>query len=334
MDINEIIKEINDSLTGDLKTDINYLQQKVQEYKDNVEISNYISRCIYMILPEDQKEDYANNMFTKEEKIEVELQRAAVILSANDKEKIDIAYNLVTNVVEQIKDEFKAGDTFKYYSFDDYMQFALYCNIFQPTKEVRRANYKYDDIYKMLGYILIEKGEYDEAIEVLRKGMSFNPVSVRIMFELGEAYKLQKDWDKFYSVSKRALEFAMSKEDIARAYRNIGFYFTEKEMYNEAIALFLLSGEFVKSDVAVNELQYIASKSGLNVSEFEMDKLNEVLEDNEMQLGVNPFILQLAYDIGQQALKDGKKDIAKYYFEFIFKFNQDAHIKEILEQLN
>lgn len=150
MDINEIIKEINDSLTGDLKTDINYLQQKVQEYKDNVEISNYISRCIYMILPEDQKEDYANNMFTKEEKIEVELQRAAVILSANDKEKIDIAYNLVTNVVEQIKDEFKAGDTFKYYSFDDYMQFALYCNIFQPTKEVRRANYKYDDIYKML----------------------------------------------------------------------------------------------------------------------------------------------------------------------------------------
>lgn len=36
MDINEIIKEINDSLTGDLKTDINYLQQKVQEYKDNV----------------------------------------------------------------------------------------------------------------------------------------------------------------------------------------------------------------------------------------------------------------------------------------------------------
>ena len=84
--------------------------------------------------------------------------------------------------------------------------------------------------------------------------MSFNPVSVRIMFELGEAYKLQKDLDKFYSVSKRALEFAMDKEDIARAYRNIGFYFTEKEMYNEAIALFLLSGEFVKSDVAANEL--------------------------------------------------------------------------------
>lgn len=42
MDINEIIKEINDSLTGDLKTDINYLQQKVQEYKDNVKFQTIL----------------------------------------------------------------------------------------------------------------------------------------------------------------------------------------------------------------------------------------------------------------------------------------------------
>jgi len=68
-----------------------------------------------------------------------------------------------------------------------------------------------------LGGALVEKGELDKAIAVLTEAASLNPRSQRAFYELGRAYSLKGDVQKSAEMYKKALEKIMHKHIIPSA---------------------------------------------------------------------------------------------------------------------
>ena len=98
--------------------------------------------------------------------------------------------------------------------------------MYKPEKELRRAQYPYDEIYSMQGSMYIDLSDLDKARECLKKALSWNPVNARISFEYAETFKIAGDMETFFEESKKIQKIALHSRDVARFLRNVGYYFT------------------------------------------------------------------------------------------------------------
>ena len=69
----------------------------------------------------------------------------------------------------------------------------------------------------------------DEAEKSLKKALELNPVSTKTILELCDIYKMRAPtFNKFYFYNMDALKYAYSGFELARIYKNLGFYYYEE----------------------------------------------------------------------------------------------------------
>ena len=153
-------------------------------------------------------------------------------------------------------------------------------------------------------------------------------------FEYIETYKLAGDFDTFFSLSKAALNYVYHSVDLARCYRNIGFYFVEKELYREAIFCYMLSLDFdSESKQAQSELYFINKQCKQNICEPSLIDLNAIGEEYGFRIGPNDDVLGASYGIGKQCLKAKDYSLAKYFLSITYDLSLDVTIKEMIDNI-
>jgi tetratricopeptide (TPR) repeat protein len=106
---------------------------------------------------------------------------------------------------------------------------------------------------------LYELERYHEAVICLVKAIKFNPVNTQYQFELVENLLKLKNYDAVEKALRFLLTQVIYPNDVARMYRRFGFYYTETQKYDVALACYVWSIRFEASDNAINELLYIQS---------------------------------------------------------------------------
>lgn len=153
--------------------------------------------------------------------------------------------------------------------------------ILNDDKHIFNVSIDVDYAYYALGTIEIEKKNVLQARNYLRKAIEWNPVYVAAFFEYAETFKIEGNIETFYTITKNTYDKIFLPNDLARYYRNLGFYFIEKENYNLATCLFLHSLSFENTDMAKSEIMYIKQKTGsLNIPEPDVTK--HILEENDI----------------------------------------------------
>lgn len=153
--------------------------------------------------------------------------------------------------------------------------------ILNDDKHIFNVSIDIDYAYYALGTIEVEKKNILKARNYLRKAIEWNPVYVAAFFEYAETFKIEGNIETFYTITKNTYDKIFLPNDLARYYRNLGFYFIEKENYNLATCLFLHSLSFEDTDMAKSEIMYIKQKTGsLNIPEPDVTK--HILEENDI----------------------------------------------------
>lgn len=148
-------------------------------------------------------------------------------------------------------------------------------------KSVFNVSVDIDYAYYALGVIEVENKNLSKAREYLRKAIEWNPVYVDAYFEYAETFKIEENLETFYTVTNNTYDKIFLPGHLARYYRNLGYYFIEKENYNLATCLFLHSLSFEETDMAKSEIMYIKQLSGsLNIPEPDVTK--HILEENNI----------------------------------------------------
>ena len=227
----------------------------------------------------------------------------------------------------------------EYHSFTNPLEEILFQKYIGAEKEVRHIpdNQPVLDLYYIYGFLLLENNQLTEAEENLKKANKINPVSARIILELSEIYKKHTpSFNKFYMYTTEALTYSYYPQDVARCYRNLGYFFIEENKFDIAVALFTYSMTFEMSIMAYSELHYIESK-GHDI-DMSLEQAAEIIRNSNIQLGANPFILQTLNELAEEYEKNKLFSQSLYFYELLFNITNDEKtsekIKEISNKLN
>ena len=336
---NEIMQDIASGMAGDPKADWEYLNAEADKYKDHEmskEILRGIGRLISTIIPEGMKE----KLVELEQKMHSDfLGLEAIVEEAHFniyKQNFPKALELIESAVAKLETEhllFQDDRVSEYRYFRNPLEELLYRELYKPEKEVRYIPEDHSQVYFVYGNLLYELKRYDEAVAALKKAMRVNPVRTDVLFELGDLYKRRQQWDDFLELSKRSLAVAYKSADIARAYRDLGFYFSDHREYDTAAALFFLSTQYAESPVANSELYYIIKETGKELPEFGPEEVKQILSMREIQFGVSQDVLGISYAFAQRFEKEKNADAARFFYDILYDLTHDDGIRKKLEGL-
>ena len=329
----EIIKEIKANLGENRDLNRQYLSSQIEVYKDhpyNKEIIKEISRMMWDCLSEDEKQEF----------IEISERENPVMDILND-----IYYDIENGNYETPLEELNAFmETFpemfeddkvsEYHYFTNPLEDLIFRKYIGAEKELRYIpdNQPLLDLYYVYGFLLLENQEYDKAEEYLKKAIRINPVSARIILELTEIYKVHTyTYNEYFIRTCDALKYSYYPQDIARCYRNLGYYYIEENQMRTALALYIYSMEFEASPLAYTEIKYIQSKN--DNMELTLNECIEIIESKNIQLGVNPFIIETLNELIKEYEKNKLYNQALYFMELQFDLTHDVETLEMMNEI-
>ena len=334
----EIINEIKANLGENKDLNRKYLSSQIEKYKDhpyNTEIIREVSRMMWDCLSDEEKEEFIS-ISENENPIMDILNEISQPLEVGEYKK---ALDMMDEFMGTFPGMFEDDMVSEYHSFTNPLEELMFRKYIGAEKEVRIIpdNQPVLDLYYIYGFLLLENNRLDEAEENLKKANKINPVSARIILELSEIYKKHTpSFNKFYMYTTEALTYSYYPQDIARCYRNFGYYFIEENKFDIAVALFKYSMTFEMSVMAYSELHYIETKG--HSTDISLDEAVEIIKDNNIQLGVNPFVLETLNELAKEYEKNKLFTQALYFYELIFNITNDEKtaekIKNITAEIN
>lgn len=334
----KIIEEIKANLGENKDLNSRYLSSQIEKYSDHPyskEIIREISRMIWDCLSDEEKEEFIE-ISEKENPILDIMNEVTEHIEVGDYET---ALEKLDFFMETFPGMYEDDRISEYHSFTNPLEEILFREYVGAEKEVRLIpdNQPLLDLYYIYGFLLFEKNQFEKAEESLKKAKRINPVSARIILELSEIYKMRTpSFNRFYIYTTEALRYSYYPQDIARCYRNLGYYYIEEDKLDIAVALFKYSMNFELSIMAYNELQYIESKG--QSTDLSRDEVDELLESTNIQIGVNPFILKTLYELAEEYEQNKLYNQSLYFYELLNNLTDDEEvaqkIKKITDEIN
>ena len=105
---NDIMNEIKSNLTGDYETDLKYLKETSDKYKDHelgLEIIREIGRVMYSITPEEKKDDFIEAFSKDMEGLDAKLEEIRFNMYKKD-------FNNALKLVEELINKYEKMDLY------------------------------------------------------------------------------------------------------------------------------------------------------------------------------------------------------------------------------
>lgn len=337
-EFDEEMRNITAGLTGNPEEDFNYLDEQMQKYKDHPmgkEIARACGRIMASMIPEDKKEKMARVFGNEAAGITAAIEEAKYNIYQKDFDKARI-------ILEGLIKSFEGSGWFEddavseYHNFNEFFEEALYRNIYQPEKDLRQAEYPFFDVYYFYGVVLIDLKRFEDSIAALKIAMRWNPINFAANSEYREVLKMTGQLDDFFHETIKAFKIAYKSEMLAKCYRDLGFYFIEKEQYKEAMACYLLSinADKKSSNQAMSEMYYIQGKVDGGVSEPPIEEVREIADKYGFPIGPDADIVGLAIAYARHFAEQGQFEGAKYVGNIAYQLTEDAAIKEFLDSID
>lgn len=223
-----------------------------------------------------------------------------------------------------------------YFDFRETFESVLYEKLFNPVqKNCEEPEYPLRDLYMAYGGVLMDLKRFDEAAVALRKGMRWDPINADLALEYAATFQFRKKYYEFFEITKDVFKIAFRKETIARCYRNLGFCFSEREMWSEAVCCYKMSMSYVKdSEMALSELDYIAHQTdGKELPNTEFDDFVALAEKYGFPVFGDANVIRLAYNNGKHFFEEKQWNAAQYYLGIANEIRDDDEIKRMLDTI-
>ena len=223
----------------------------------------------------------------------------------------------------------------EYHFFTNTLEEILFNVYIKAEKGIRYIpdNQPLLDLYYIYGFLLLEDEQLDKSEIYLKKALRINPVSARIILELCEIYKIHTyTLNRFFILTSDALKYSYYPADIARCYRNLGYYYIEENEMETALALFEYSMNYEMSPLAYAEINYIKSKNpNLKLTSEEWE---EIIKNKNIQLGFNPIIQETLDKLSREYENNLLYNQAIYYYKLLYGITKDENIIEKINSLS
>ena len=337
MTFDEVMAEITNGLTGDPEKDLRFLNEKSEEYKDHEngpEILRACGRLIYERMPKNDRNDLDEILRKIESHIASELKNAMEQVSQKKPEKALEILERLLGKISALNSPHEDEQSI-FVSLDDPLQEFLYHNLYQPKKTIRQPALAAGPAYYYYGYVLFETGQHDKAEKALEEARTWCPMNSDYAFEHIETFKARGNLETFRELTLAEMKKIYIARNLARGYRNLGYYYVEKKDYPTAVMLYQMSHLFDNQSekYVEQELNYISQTSGQKIKFYSPEEIQTAFTKKGIPLGVDPTVLQLIVSFGSWCLENKHISAAKACLQIFYDVTNDEEVKKIIDSL-
>ena len=125
--------------------------------------------------------------------------------------------------------------------------------------------------------------------------------------------------------------YAYRPQDLARCYRDLGFYYSETEDYETGAYCYIFSTVFQEAEIVQAELYYASQKSGKEFNPGAED-IKICFSEKGIQYGPSEAV-GFSYKLGKDCYETGNYDMARYFLSIYAGFIDDDEVQEMLNEI-
>lgn len=336
MDLYKILKEITAGLSGDNKKDIVYLKEQCEKYKEHEyaqEIVRACGRLMFELIPDDKKKEFERVIDNDTKGMEATMKEIRFNVFEGNIEK---AFRLSEVLVSKVEAAhmFENDAVSEYFTFDNVFEQVLYTYYNRPKKDIRHATIPYGEIFYMHGNLLFEMKRIPEARDYLKKALRWNPESCTIGFEYIETFKAERKLEEFFELTNKQFKYAYLPKDVARCFRNLGFYYIEIREYSVAAACYLVSMFYDhENNFAQSQMYYIEQIAPEGYQKPTVELLEQYEEQFGLPRGADDDVIGLTHAYSKKALEDEELEFGVYFLEIFCGLTDDEDALKLLAEL-
>lgn len=231
----------------------------------------------------------------------------------------EIAISKLENMLKESNVKEVEDEKNTYYTFGNYAEEAIFNYIYKSKKQNIYPEQNISEIYYYLGFINIDLKNYDLAVEYLDKALKWNPINISAMFEKATVFRMKGNLDRNRAEIEKTFIFIYNSSYLAKFYRELGWYYVERKIYDLGNALYTYSNYFYKTNNAENELKYIAQQENREIRYTPIAEINQYLKDYNIPINFNRSIVNCIFDELQKVENNNeKRSSARYYSNLMY----------------
>lgn len=231
----------------------------------------------------------------------------------------EIAISKLENMLKESNVKEVEDENNTYYTFGNYAEEAIFNYIYKSKKQNIYPEQNISEIYYYLGFINIDLKNYDLAVEYLDKALKWNPINISAMFEKATVFRMKGNLDRNRAEIEKTFIFIYNSSYLAKFYRELGWYYVERKIYDLGNALYTYSNYFYRTNNAENELKYIAQQENREIRYTPIAEINQYLKDYNIPINFNRSIVNCIFDELQKVKNNNeKRSSARYYSNLMY----------------
>ncbi|MGI5988799.1 MAG: hypothetical protein ACOX78_00855 [Lachnospiraceae bacterium] len=240
------------------------------------------------------------------------------------------------DALEQMEDggeSLRENSTSVTLSFDHVMEYYLYIWYFPQDKEIHFAGVPYSSYYLEAGNEKLKEGKPHAAVKYFRKAQLWNPVSLPVKLAFAEALKQENKLKPYLDKTQEAHRYCLTRAEMARYFRNVGFYYVEKYRPDIARACYIRANRYFHSENADLELKYLETALKDKTPEMTDEQIDSLLRENDIFTGPDETSVQVVAHAGFDLIRTGQTREAADCLEVASDISGDESMKRLVKKL-
>ena len=220
----------------------------------------------------------------------------------------------------------------EYHSFSNPLEELIFNEYIGCEKELRYIpdNQPLEDLYYAYGFLLRDASRLEEAEIALKEAHKLNPVSTKIILELCDIYKMRTPtFNKFYTMD--ALKYAYSGYELARCYRNLGFYYYEENNIELTLACYKHSLKYENDYFTKERIKQLESSYNIILSEENCEKL---LQSKHIKVEPDSFIIENLKKLAIEYENDNLYNQSLFFYRLLYSIKKEEKIFNKIKELD
>ncbi len=341
MKAEEILKDVESGLTGEIKSDMDYLAGCMKKYSEledfevKKEVLKGVQQMMFRVSPEEAKRIAGRSLAAMQAHYKNILDIAMGYTKERNADKVIETLEPEIERFERDEKGYEDTDEVEHFVFTQPMETVLYKFKFKTNKKILRPVEPVTDFYFLYGVAKKVKGDNDAAIDALSKASRWNPVACGIWLEYADYIRERGDLDTFMEIVEKAFEYAFLPGDLARCYAAFSRFFFERGHMEIAIACMQMSFMFVKKPNPFATIMYKEIEKQVEPEALKpksVAQIAEILKKSKIPYTPDKDVIGLAFTHGKKCLESGEKRPALYYLRIVFNLTHDPKVEELIKE--
>ena len=240
-----------------------------------------------------------------------ELERAeGLMLQGQPEQAAELLARLAEDAEEYVDKNCPTTAEVQWFSFPTLFERLAYRRVEKDPRELRDVGEPLDRLYNDLALASVQAGDYDEAMEALKRAVRWNPMDCSYRLNLADLFRVAGDVQEYLALTYSVFERASDARHLARAFVNFSGWFAASEKPRAAAAALRAARALDARDGALEAALDQAAGTERDPDLVTDAEMRELLAAEGLPDGANADVAVCLLMCAGDAMRAGERDVA------------------------